>query len=272
MEALLGELGRRLSGRWWTQLVAPGLLWLAALCCAHVLDHTDALDSESLVAWAERTSDHLRHRPIAAVMVLGGTVLLAAGVGLLMTACARAVLALWLGRWVGPGAWLAGTVTQWRRHRADKRGQGKTLDRYLPSRPTWIGDQIRLIDQRVDVQYGVSLKLIWPRLWLLLDDAVRAPVHDARDRLDHAARLAGWGVLYTVLGSAWWPGLGAGVVVLFIAWYTGRTAVTLFATVVEATVDTHLHRLAAALGVAAPHGRITPAEGAVINDQINKGA
>jgi hypothetical protein len=46
----------------------------------------------------------------------------------------------------------------------------------------------------------------------------------------------------------------------------------LLADLVEAAVDTYQRPLADALGVDLPHGRITPAEGARINDILNKRA
>jgi hypothetical protein len=273
MEALLSELGRRLTDRWLTQVLIPGLLWVAAVVCADVLGNTHALDVARLTRWTERAIDDLTHRPAALALTVAATLLTTTAAALGAAACARVILPGWLGHWPPPLDRLASRLVVWRRRRATTGIASQTLPRYLPARPTWMGDKIHLVDQRIDAQYGLSLSLIWPRLWQLLDDTTRGHVETTRERLDGAGRLAGWGVLYAALGMLWWPALTTAVVILLTAWRNGRTAVALFTTTVEATVDLHHRALASALGVALPdHGRFTPNEGAIINDQLNKGA
>jgi hypothetical protein len=142
---------------------------------------------------------------------------------------------------------------------------------YLPDRPTWIGDRVRLTETRVTAQYGLRLALIWPPLWQLLDADGRALVQDARDRFERAGTLAGWAVLYAALTALWWPALAVGAALAGYAWWRGRRGAALFADTVEAAVDLHHRRLAEALGHPAdgPLGRATAD---AINDQLHKGA
>ncbi|GAA3388248.1 hypothetical protein GCM10017752_07880 [Streptomyces roseoviridis] len=51
----------------------------------------------------------------------------------------------------------------------------------------------------------------------------------------------------------------------------GRAAVTGLAVTVEAAVDTGLDGLAEALGVPLRHGRVPPADGALVNALLHKG-
>ncbi|MER7516459.1 hypothetical protein [Streptomyces sp. NPDC126499] len=51
----------------------------------------------------------------------------------------------------------------------------------------------------------------------------------------------------------------------------GRAAVTGLAVAVEAAVDTGLNGLAEALGMTLRHGRVLPADGALVNELLHKG-
>jgi hypothetical protein len=196
--------------------------------------------------------------------------------GLAAHATGAAVRVAWLGRWRGPARALAAGLAAYRRRRAVRRlaSTGTALPGvYLPDRPTWIGDRIRLVDARVAAQYGLRLALIWPRLWQLLDADARALVHDARDRFERAGTLAGWAVLYGGLATVWWPALPVGLGLAGYAWWQGRQGAGLFADTVESTVDLHHRRLAEALGHVPEADRpLGPAIADAINDQLHKGA
>ncbi|MFC4534745.1 hypothetical protein [Sphaerisporangium dianthi] len=273
METLLGELGKRISDRWVIRLVLPGLLWLVAAATAVVLGHARPFDAAALVQRAEQAGMALSARPVAAAAAVAAVLGAAVVAGLTAQALGRAVRAVWLGLWRGPAAPLGRRVRAWRLRRATARPpEGAAVPgRFLPARPTWIGDRFRLAGERVDAQYGLRLALVWIPLWQVLEEPIRTPVQEAADRFDETVRLAGWGALYAATGVLWWPGLPVGALVMVIAWRQGRAAAAGFADVVEATVDTRHRALAEALGVALPHGRLTRAEAAVINDLLHKG-
>ena len=232
--------------------------------------------STALLSRAERLLDDLRGRPALALLSLLLAVLAGAAAGLAAHAVGAAARVAWLGRWRGPARAAATRLTARRRGRALRRlaAAGTALpEPYLPERPTWIADRIRLADARVAAQYGLRLALIWPRLWQLLDTDTRCLVHDARDRFDRAGTLVGWAVLYAGAAVLWWPAAAAGAGLAGYAWWQGRRGAGLFADTVEATVDLHHRRLAETLGhPLGPDQPLGTATADAINDQLHKGA
>jgi len=240
IDSFLAELGKRFAERWFTALVIPGLLLSAAAWCAAVLGHAHALDLPQLV--------HVtRSRLVGLHLDTASTIALALAVLLLAIAGAGAAQAL---AWLVQRIWL--------------------LER--KQRPvSFTGRQLRLLDQRIQAEYhGLRIGLLWPRLWLLLPDSQRSAVQAAIDGIQHAALLTGWGLLYLMLSAWWWPGLVIGALHLIIARTASRTQVTAYTTLVESLVDISQHQLAAALGIALPHGVITKPEAGQLNDRLHK--
>ncbi|OLR93570.1 hypothetical protein [Actinokineospora bangkokensis] len=276
MTTLISELTKRLPDRWLAGALGPGLLWLVLAVVAGALGHGRPFDTRRVADLAQRAGELINRRPAEAV-VLGALGIAAA---LLMSALARvfgsAARAVWHGRWRGPaapaGRWWAGVRA--RRAARSLTRAGTTLPKaYLPTTPTWIGDRLQLADTRVDAQYGLSLALVWPRLWQVLDADTRALVQQARARVDLASTLAGWSVCVLALSALWWPAAVAGVVLLVASWQRARTAADVFAATVESTVDVHHRALATALGFSLVEGEpLSPEAADAINDQLDKGA
>jgi len=243
---------------------------------------------------------------LAAAALLG----CAAGAGLLAQALSRVIERMWLGDWPGPMARLAEPLVVRRRRRwtladnsyrtavkaalraKDERsvtagstpvsgGRDAQLARLhaarnrislsLPQRATWIGDRLLAVDARIHQTYDLDLVSAWPRLWLLVPDATRSELRDARQRFDATTRLAGWGTLYVLLGAWWWPAAVLGVIIIGVAWVRGRSAIDLFAELAEATVDVHGRNLARALGIECV-GALTPEDGLSITRTLRKQA
>ncbi|MEU6658862.1 hypothetical protein [Streptomyces sp. NPDC046821] len=266
MNTLLTEVGRKLADRWLSVLVLPGGLFVAAVTCAAWLGHAHALDVGHLEDMVRRLGHHFAGRPAAVVLAVAGALLAATGAGLAAQGVAAGVRGLWVAR--GPARWVAR-----RRRRAESalaRGGRTVPARYLPARAGAIGDRFRLVDQRVDAQYGLAVALAWPRLWLLLPDTATAAIRDATTRYRAAADVTAWGILYLLLGAFWWPAVPVGLVAMAAGQVRGRTSAAALADLVEAAVDIHQRPLADTLGIDLPHGRITPDEGARINDILNK--
>jgi hypothetical protein len=276
IEALLGEVGRRLSDRWLIRALGPGLLWCAVAAFAVWPGRTGPFDLREAVLAAAATLDKLGGRLSLAVLCGALAVLGGALAGLTAQAAGAAARFVWLGQWPGPGRRLAAARTARRRQRAERRlaAQGQVKPAvYLPARPTWIGDRIRLTDDRVAAQYGLRLALIWPRLWQLLDLDTRTMVSGARDRFERAGTLAGWALLYAALTPWWWPAAVLGAGLAGLAWWRGRTSAALFAETVEVTVDLRHRGLVTALGYPLQEGRpLDAATADAINDQLHKGA
>ncbi|MGW1719890.1 hypothetical protein [Streptomyces sp. NPDC002156] len=93
----------------------------------------------------------------------------------------------------------------------------------------------------------------------------------AREAYGAAVGLAGWAVLYLLLGAWWWPALSAAAVVAATAWIRGRSATAVFADLVEATVDLHAITLAQELGLTGERPTLTREVGDAITTTLALG-
>lgn len=268
INTVLGELGKKLADRWMGALLLPGLLFVAMVGCGVLLGHGAALDRTMLADELTRLGSRWTPRPVTIALAVAGTLLAATASGLLVQGLAAGVRRVWVAR--RPRRWVARRYERARAAR-ERAGAGSPV-RYLPARLTDIGDRFRLVDERLDAQYGLSAALVWPRLWLLLPDTTRPLLGSAWSRYRSATETTAWGLLTAVFGLLWWPALFGGVVVVLVGRQRGRASCAALADLVEAAVDTHQCQLAEALGVELPQGRITPAEGLRINDVLNKRA
>lgn len=87
----------------------------------------------------------------------------------------------------------------------------ETMLRYTPRdpddlMPTELGDILRTAETRPRHRYGLDPVLLWPHLWLLLPETARTELTAMRVRLDRAAQLWLWGVLFFI----WSLALGLG--------------------------------------------------------------
>ncbi|MFF2996575.1 hypothetical protein ACFVTC_18695 [Streptomyces sp. NPDC057950] len=263
---ILSEVGKHVSSRWVTAVFLPGLLLVAVATAGCHLGHAHALDAGELADWVDRLAREAHRRPARAA-VAAGVALLAAGLaGTVAAELGGAVERWWLR--TGPGH---GGRRRARALRAAERNGISTVDAYLPQRPTWMSDRVRLIEARIRAQHWFDAVTAWPRLWLLLSDEERRPVAEARIGFAEAVTLAGWGCLYGIAGIFWWPALVTAACVLLTSWRRARSGLEEFATLVEAVVDIRHRALADALGVPLGDGGMTEAEGRRIDDILRKG-
>jgi hypothetical protein len=272
MTGLLTEVGKRVATRWFLGVLLPGLLLVAVAYCAAVLGHRHALDIDALNGAAERTADSGRSRPARLVVEIALALGLAGLLGVAARGTGRLVQRFWLReRHLLPGSARSRWSRQSRELAAAKRRGIDPVRAYLPRRPTWMGDRVRLIEARVRAQYRFSATLVWPRIWLLTPDQVHAPIGNARTRFDDACVLAGWATLYVLVGVCWWPAALAGLVTALTAVRRARVALDEFGTLVESAIDLHWRALAAALGITIAGQEISEAEAALIEDRLHKG-
>jgi len=264
----LTEVGKRLGNRWVTAILLPGLLLVAVVAAASVLGHGHAFGFTRLSAAADR---EFTARP-ARLVVFAAVALAAAG----LAGTAAGGVGRLTQRWCLRERFLTGGLLQrsrWsRRSRAlaaAQRAGTPVVSAYLPQRPTWLGDRARLVEVRVRAQYYVSAGLVWPRLWLLLDEDARRPITDVRTRYTEAATLAGWGLLYVAPCVLWWPALLIAAGVLLTAWGRLRETLAEFAELAEAAIDLRLRDLAEKLGVTLG-AEVGPAEGRSLDDLLGK--
>ncbi|MER6581422.1 hypothetical protein [Nonomuraea sp. NPDC001023] len=241
LDGLLAEVGKKATERWLSPAWPLGLCFAAAAWCALTLGHSDALDLGLLVRRTRADLTRAGLDPVALVTVGVVAVLAAAGAAGLARLAVGAVERLWL---------------------LERRGR----------RLTWPGRRLALLEERVRAEYhGLRVSLVWPRLWSLLEEHQRVPVREARASLDTAALTVSWGLLYALLGCAWWPGAVVAAGLVTAGWAAARRHAHAYATLVESLVDIRQRELATALGVDLPHGVITAEEAGQINARLHKG-
>ncbi|TDD38154.1 hypothetical protein E1287_06285 [Actinomadura sp. KC06] len=283
MNGLLGELGKKLAERWLSLLVLPGALYLAVAAAAVTLGHGHALDVGRLA------HEITRHAKSPSVTNAGGQVVLlaavlagAAVVGLIVQALGvlveRLSLAAGWRRWPRP---VQGVVRRWvdarqrrwdaahaawhaeyqgarapdpadrpdpaARHKAARDRDRIAVER--PARPTWSGDRVHAVAVRLDRHHHLDLATVWPQLWLILPDAVRRELNDARADVARAATLGAWAVLYVPLAVWWWPAAPIAIVIAVTARHRIRTSTNAYARFLEAATRMHATTLAVRLGI-----------------------
>jgi hypothetical protein len=136
-------------------------------------------------------------------------------------------------------------------------------------RPTWIGDRLRAVDERIHRSYRLDVSAAWPRLWLLIPETARTELAAAHDSYTAAARLTGWGLLYLTVAIWWWPALLIAAVTGVTAWIRARAATAVLADLVETTVDLYGPELARQLGITCPD-LLTPDIGHAVTIAVRK--
>jgi hypothetical protein len=281
---LLAELGKKIADRWLSTLLLPGLLFTTAVLCAYLLGWRHALDPAALTTGLDRFGKALSGHAARIVMTVIAAGLAATVAGLAAHGLAALVHSTYVARpqwWlvrrrnhrriaVGPLWWLLHRRRKARN--AAARRQPRPPVRYQPRCATPIGDRLRLIGERIDAQYGLDATLAWPRLWLLLPDSNRTAVQTAHDQYRAATALTAWGLLYLALGAIWPPALLAAAIAAAVGYRRAQATAAVLADLIEATIDTQQHALAAVAGITLLHGRITPTDGIRINDVLNKRA
>lgn len=266
---LIASLGKSITERWLAGVVLPGLLYIALIGWALLAGHAHALDLPYLTGQINDLWQDIGPDPAAAAVAV---VVALAGAGLAGVATTivadDVVHRLWTIR--GPERLLEKRQS---RTRAAWEGRcPKPPERYLPQRATVIGEQFRLIGERVDAQYGLSVTAAWPRLWILTSGDTRTLISSAHQRYYNDAALAAWGLLYLPWTLFWWPAALIAAATLALGHRRARTSATVLATLIEATVDAHSNDLANAVGVHLPQGRVTTTEGNQINNILIKRA
>ena len=121
--------------------------------------------------------------------------------------------------------------------------------------PTRLGNLLRTAEHKPLEKYGLDAVICWSRLWMLLPEAVKKDLQEARADLNTAARVWLWSLLFcgwTVVGwnfqSPWhtnlwtlWPLVG-----IFAAWFAYQWAIaaaSLYGELIEAAFDLHRHLL-----------------------------
>jgi hypothetical protein len=286
---LLLDIGRKLSDRWVMLLVLPGLLYAGAVVVAYVLGWEHAVDVPVLTAKISAWSRSAAVRSTGgAVFLIVAVLLCSSGAALAAEALGVVIARCWIGEhwpnWPAPARAVAGWLVDMRASRWDKaithyRAErekighqvalaetGATTERLYdlarlyypvervarerPVRPAWAGDRIRAVTLSLRRRYDLDLATVWPALSLTIPAEAGAAIEAAARVYRRAAVLAGWAVLYAVVGIAWWPGLAFATVTAATARYRARVAVEDYSVLVEAAVVLYTPNLLRAAGIA----------------------
>lgn len=296
MTDFLTGFGAKLADRWATLLVLPGVIYLSAAVAAVELGHEQALNSGRVAAEIDALSTFpASSNPGVIILVLIAVLALSAVSGLLASALGRLLEWYWH---LPSGRWFVGAVT-WRRRcrwqrldRTAKRLVAQDAQRCReggqlspatvralarrdrvstapPMRTTWAGDRFRVVYDRIGDAYSIDLRSVWPGLWLSLPDQTRTEIVGARDAYGASSRLGGWAIMYLIVGTIWWPAMGAFLVLAVTARFRTRQTAAALADLIEAAVDCHGRDLAISLGLGCP-GPLTRQEGQRMSDLLGK--
>jgi hypothetical protein len=143
-------------------------------------------------------------------------------------------------------------------------GEFPELGRLLPTR---LGNILRAAEDHCAAKYGLDAIICWPRLWLLLPEATKTELSQARQQLNGTVRIWVWGMLFLIwapLFGVWWPlllGLGT-------AWLAHRwliQAARVYGDLIEAAFDLYRLQLYQAVRWPLPS---TPAEERVLGQAL----
>lgn len=111
--------------------------------------------------------------------------------------------------------------------------------------PTRLGNILRAAERRPLEKYGLDAIICWSRLWLLLPEAAKKDLQDARAELNNAARLWLWSILFLVWAAlgAWWAA-PLGILSALLAYYNWAIAAAItYGDLIEASFDLYRHLL-----------------------------
>jgi hypothetical protein len=117
----------------------------------------------------------------------------------------------------------------------------RQLDQLMP---THLGNRLRSAELRPYTKYGLDAVICWPRLWLLLPDAVKKDLQEARAELNTAARVWLWSLLFLVWTCwAWWAAPVGIISAIFAYYYWALDAARTYGELTEAAFDLYRHLL-----------------------------
>jgi len=263
-------LGGKLADRWLAALFSPAFaFWLGGFATWLYAYGASAVAREGWVGALKRWTAGVQGLPVVAQgLLVVGPLLLVTLFGLLLQQMSWPVLRLMEGYWPRPldpprerlRARLSSRtdrlLPRLRELSARPAAQlsagelaerGRLARRYqsvppVPAQrmPTRLGNVLRAAELRSSSRYGLDAVTCWPRLWLLLPEAVRQEVVTARSALYLAIQVWILGVVFPIWSFwAWWAApLGLFIAVLT---YYGRIlpAARIYGDLILSCYDVH---------------------------------
>lgn len=124
--------------------------------------------------------------------------------------------------------------------------------------PTKIGNILRAAEQYPHDHYGLESITVWPRLWVLLPDTMKLELAVARQNLDQAVQLFGWGLLFLVWAIlAYWSPLmilavPAGLLMIVGGYYRAISTAKVYGDMIRTAFDLYRFELYHALKLPLP--------------------
>jgi hypothetical protein len=114
--------------------------------------------------------------------------------------------------------------------------------------PTRLGNLLRAAERQPLNKYGLDAIVCWSRLWMLLPDAVKKDLQEARTDLNTAARVWLWSILFcgwSLLGQSWWTTwpIAVGLISAWWAYQWAIDAARTYGELIEASFDLYRHLL-----------------------------
>ena len=295
MTAFLEGLGAKIADRWLVNLFLPGLLWLGCAVVAAQLGWGHAVDPRALQPLTHRLAEN--RSAVQAALLAVGVFGAAAAVGLTAIGLAAVLRRAWASpgassklakrlrdlrtrRWVAADALVTQQMTdalnsadpsaimtgpQYR----DALARRESIGLERPERPTWVGDRWIATAIRIHRAYGLDLSVVWPRLWMVLDEVPRNGITAAQLAYQESSVLIAWAVFYAAVGLFWGPALiiaaGLGVTGALRA----RDSIRTLCDLVESACDLFGRALAEKLQVPCPD-ELTPDVGKKINALLRR--
>ena len=120
--------------------------------------------------------------------------------------------------------------------------------------PTRVGNILRAAEDYPNDRYGLETITMWSRLWLVMPEEARQEIAHARMQLDHAVRLMGWGMAFSMwfFFSIWaYPlliTLPMGIAMVMIAYRRAIHAAQMYADLIRTAFDLYRHAMYEQMG------------------------
>lgn len=170
-------------------------------------------------------------------------------------------------------AWRVGTVVgklqqdrdEWKAlaqryttHSREERRRYRRLDRklaYYPCQehqtmPTLLGNVLATAEAYGWERYGLASVVMWPRLWLVMDEGSRTEINGARGRLNLCVQYFFWSVMFLVwLFWSWWA-IPIALLGTFISYRLATSAANGYGELMKSAFDVHHRTLLQRVGLA----------------------
>ncbi|MGY1583235.1 hypothetical protein [Streptomyces sp. MN13] len=281
LTALWSGLGSKMADRWALLLTSPALgFWMGGLL-AWIHAHGGITGRRSGWQALGRAWDiSMGSLPAAAqVVTVVLAVLLVAGSARLAEELTFGVLRLLEGYWPRPAAPLRIMMLNARARAGERRAErwrdlarrrteltaaeyaeytalnaARALVPPAPQdrMPTRLGDILKAAESRPRHRYGLDAAVCWPHLWLSLPEQARLEIATSRARLDEAARLWLWGLLFLLWTTFTWWAVAVAVLGMSAGYRLALSGAVDYGRLVQAGFDLYRRNLYDGLGWAFP--------------------